>query len=208
MKWVSVEKQGVFLDGPGEMTDFRVLRGIHLLLVGLLLSTSCAKEDVIVELLVNGPTTKSLAIRMTDSSGGKAGNEVDFQGLEIDLQQIRIKTDGDSSNSWFDLETNAGIYDLVTLQFGEDSLVASGTFLGDSVKEIRMILGDMNKILVDSVWYELSIPSGSQSGLKVKLNPAIYIEALDSLVLDFDSNASVRQQGNGNYKLQPVIRVQ
>ncbi|MDA0972459.1 MAG: DUF4382 domain-containing protein, partial [Bacteroidetes bacterium] len=116
--------------------------------------------------------------------------------------------DGDSSNSWFDLETNAGIYDLVTLQFGEDSLVASGTFLGDSVKEIRMILGDMNKILVDSVWYELSIPSGSQSALKVKLNPAIYIEALDSLVLDFDSNASVRQQGNGNYKLQPVIRVQ
>lgn len=184
------------------------MKGMLVLSLGVLFFTSCAKEDDLVASFINDPITKRLDIRMMDSSGGKSANEVDFQGLEIDLQQIRINTDGDSSNSWFDLETNAGIYDLVTLQFGEDSLVASGTFLGDSVKEIRMILGDMNKILVDSIWYDITIPSGSQSGLKVKLNPAIYIEALDSLVIDFDSHASVRQQGNGNYKLQPVIRVQ
>jgi hypothetical protein len=187
--------------------DLYDMKGIYVLQVGALMLTSCVKDDALIESFVNEPTMKSLDIKLTDSSGGKSGNEVDFQGLEIDLQQIRIKTDSDSS-SWLDLETNAGIYDLVSLQFGEDSLVASGTLLGDSVKEIRLILGDMNRVLVDSVWHDITIPSASQSGLKVKLNPAIYLADIDSLMIDFDSNASVKQQGNGAYKLHPVIHIQ
>ena len=166
------------------------------------------KDNAQLESFISDNNIKSLEIRLIDNSGEKSNNDVEFQGLELDLQQVRIKTEGDSSSSWLDLETNEGIYNLVDLQFGEDSLIANGTFVGDSVKEIRLILGNMNQVLVDSVWYDITIPSGSQSGLKIKLNPAIYIGEVDSLMIDFDSDASVKQQGNGDYKLQPVIRVQ
>lgn len=47
------------------------------------------------------------------------------------------------------------------------------------------------------MWHDLVIPIGSQSGLKIKLNAAIYSEGVDSLIIDFDSNASVHLRGNG-----------
>lgn len=183
------------------------MKRFYLGLLVILFSLSCSKDEAVLEAFITENNIKSMTVRLMDSSDSKSASDVDFQGLEIDLLQVRIKTEGDSNSTWLDLETNTGIYDLVDLQFGEDSIIAEGTFVGDSLKEIRLILGDENHVLVDSVWYDISIPSGSQSGLKIKLNPAIYIESLDSLMIDFDSDASVREQGNGSYKLQPVVRV-
>ena len=68
------------------------------------------------------------------------------------------------STTWHDLETNAGIYDLADFQFGADSVIAEEAFPVDSLKEIRLILGDTNQIYTDSAWHDLVIPSSGQSG--------------------------------------------
>ncbi|MDP4263584.1 MAG: DUF4382 domain-containing protein [Bacteroidota bacterium] len=59
---------------------------------------------------------------------------------------------------------------------------------------------------MDSTTYPLTIPSGSESGLKIKLAKPLHA-TLDSLVIDFDAALSILQTGNGDYKLKPVLRI-
>jgi hypothetical protein len=162
---------------------------------------SCAKDEPV------GLVTKQMEVRLLDNSIGRSMVQVDFDSLRIDLQQVRVKLSGNSNTDWIDINTNAGIYELVGLQWGSDSLVAVGSVTGIELKEARLILGSMNSIYVDGAWHELTIPSSSSSGLKLKFQPGIILDDLDALVIDFNSEAAVHQQGNGSYTLSPVIKV-
>jgi hypothetical protein len=71
---------------------------------------------------------------------------------------------------------------------------------------VRFVLGNDNSIKIDSIVYPLTIPSGSESGLKIKLNKQLNA-TLDSLVIDFDAALSILQTGTGEYKLKPVLKI-
>jgi hypothetical protein len=92
------------------------------------------------------------------------------------------------------------------LQNGVDTLIGTGTFPEGTVKEIRLILGTENTIMVDSTSYPLTIPSGAESGLKIKINKKLDQET-ETLLVDFDAALSVKQEGTGNYKLRPVLKL-
>ena len=49
------------------------------------------------------------------------------------------------------------------------------------------------------------IPSGSQSGLKIKMNHTLNGE-IDFVTLDFDAGLSVKVE-NGEYRLRPVVKI-
>jgi len=154
-----------------------------------LLIISCKKETT-------GSST--LRIRMTD-----APTELDE--VNVDLQQVNIKFAKDT-NSWVNMKTVAGVYNLLGLQNGLDTLIAEGTFShGDDVKEIRLVLGPANSVKEAGTLYPLTIPSGSQSGLKIKVNKTLST-SLDSLLIDFDAALSIQKETDG-YKLRPVIKL-
>jgi hypothetical protein len=58
---------------------------------------------------------------------------------------------------------------------------------------------------VGSEVYPLVIPSGSESGLKIKMQKTLN-GGIDYLTLDFDAALSVHQEASG-YKLRPVIKI-
>lgn len=142
-------------------------------------------------------STTNLRIHMTDAP-------LAVQEVNVDLQSVQVKFKSDTSN-WETLQTTAGIYDLLDFQNGLDTMIAQGTVRTDVLKEIRLILGTRNTIMVDSVTYPLTIPSGGESGLKIKLDKQLAAVA-DSLVIDFDAALSVKEEADG-YKLRPVIKV-
>lgn len=74
------------------------------------------------------------------------------------------------------------------------------------LKEMRLILGPNNTIMVDSVLHDLETPSAEQSGLKIKVDKNLSL-TLDSLTIDFDAKQSIVETGNGKFILKPVIRV-
>lgn len=169
----------------------------------LVLVFACSKSD-----FVSVSPAKIANFYLSDCSQYRSmPDSIAFQQLNIDLQLVRIKTNSDSGG-WQDLLTNAGIYNLVDYQDGLDTLISTGVILADTIKELRLILGEDNSIMVDSVLHDISIPSGSQSGLKIKFQPGYALSGIDSLMIDFNSQASVHQVGNGAYKLQPVIHVE
>ena len=154
---------------------------------------SCSKDDD----SVSGSST--MRVRLTDAPTA-------LDSVFVDIQQVRIKMQNDSSeNGWINLNTNAGIYNLLQLQNGVDTLLATGTLDTGYVKEIRFILGSQNRVVASGVSYPLTIPSGSESGLKIKLDKRLNA-TLETLVIDFDAALSIRQEANG-YKLRPVLKV-
>ena len=148
---------------------------------------SCKKE--------NGSTT--LQVRMTDAP--LAVDEVN-----IDLQSIEVKFDKDTTK-WLTLTTNAGVYNLLGLQNGVDTLIGQATFPTGFLKEIRLIVGTNNSIKVDGQVYPLTIPSGEETGLKIKVDKDLQA-SIETLLIDFDAALSVKLEADG-YKLRPVVRL-
>jgi hypothetical protein len=127
-----------------------------------------------------------------------------YTEVNIDIKEIRINFSDDSSG-WVSLQTNAKVYNLLTLQNSVQAALASGVVQTGMLKEIRFILGANNTIVDNGVSYPLTIPSGSESGLKIKVGKNLNAST-ESLLIDFDAALSISNE-NGSYKLLPVIKV-
>ena len=156
--------------------------------LGFLFFNSCTKN--------NESTT--VHVRLTD-------NPYNAEEVNVDIKEVKIKFREDTTG-WMSFDTHAGIYNLLGLQNGVDTLLAIGTIPSNVVKEIRFILGTENSIKINGVLYPLTIPSGSESGLKIKIDKKLNGN-LDSLLIDFDAALSIVQEGNGDYHLKPVLKL-
>jgi hypothetical protein len=143
-------------------------------------------------------STTDLRIRLTD-------NPYNATEVNVDIKQVRVNLQDDSTG-WVNLDTRAGVYNLLDYQNGIDTLIAQATVPTGRLKEVRFVLGTQNSIKISNTLYPLTIPSGSESGLKIKLNKQLNAH-LDSLVIDFDAALSIVQEGTGNYKLKPVLKI-
>lgn len=141
--------------------------------------------------------TSTLVIRMTDAP-------LAVEEVNIDLRSVEVKFDKDTTK-WLTLNTHAGVYNLLGLQNGLDSLIAQETFPTGMVKEIRLIVGTNNTIKVDGQIYPLPIPSGAETGLKIKVNKRLQA-SIETLIIDFDAALSIMHEADG-YKLRPVIKL-
>jgi len=176
-----------------------ILTATTMLLFSTVLLVSCDKED-------DDNQTSQLRVNLTD------GPIDELDSVNIDIREVNIKlgddtlTAGDDESGWVNIGVNQGIYDLLSYQNGVDTLLASGTIPTGYVKEIRLVLGTNNSV-IDSfgVSHPLTIPSGSSSGLKIKVNRPVY-GPVDSLLLDFDAALSITNEASG-YKLRPVIKL-
>lgn len=128
-----------------------------------------------------------------------------FQQVNVDVQSLEVKGEGEDETIL--IGQYAGVYNLLDLQDGTLALLADTLVSFGHISQLRIILGENNTVMVDSVLYPLQTPSAQQSGLKVNIHQDL--GGLDSLVitLDFDAYESVVQTGNGGYILQPVIHV-
>ena len=160
-------------------------------LLNLLLLTA-----VVLPACQKNASTTLLHLQLTDGPAS-------YEEVNIDVQEVHLKLEGDSA-SWISLPTNKGIYNLLELQNGIDTLVAEAIVPQGRVKEIRLTLGHENSIKEGGEWYPLTIPSGSESGLKIKLDKQL-TAPLDSIIIDFDAALSIHQE-SGGYKLRPVIK--
>lgn len=158
-------------------------------LLSLITLVACQKEN-------DGST--DLRIHLTDAP-------FDASEVNVDIREVSVNLRDDSSG-WTKLNTTAGIYNLLELQNGIDTLIGQAIVPTGTLKEVRFVLGTENSIVIDSTEYPLTIPSGSESGLKIKLNKQLSAN-LDSLIIDFDAALSIHQDGSGNYLLKPVLKI-
>ena len=148
--------------------------------------------------------TSKISVKLMDDPG-------DYENVFIDVVDVRVKfgSDNDDENGWQSLEAiNTGIYDLLELTGGvnvllvDDYEIPSGT-----LKQIRLILGEDNTVVIDGETFPLRTPSAQQSGLKIQVNETLEGNYGYTFLLDFDVDESIVMAGNsGNINLKPVIR--
>jgi hypothetical protein len=133
---------------------------------------------------------------LTDAPGPYSAVNIDLQGIEV------TGIDGKAVT----LNVKAGIINLLNFSNGVDTLITTGTLEIATVEQIRLILGTNNSVVINNVKYPLSTPSADQTGLKLQVHQTLQAGIYYAVLLDFDANESIVLEGNGTYKLKPVIR--
>jgi Domain of unknown function (DUF4382) len=164
---------------------------VFLFIAAILITISACQKN-------SNTGTTELKIHLTD-------NPFNASEVNVDIREVRVNF-SDDSTGWVSLNTRTGIYNLLGLQNSVDTVLAQGSVPTNTLKEIRFVLGSGNSIKIGNTVYPLTIPSGSESGLKIKVNKRLNA-TLDSLVIDFDAALSILQTGTGEYKLKPVLKI-
>ncbi len=174
----------------------RVLFAFIILLVGILLFQSCQKKGGL------GDDGKArLQVRLTDSP------DPNVKEVWVDVKEVRINME---DSDWITLDgAHPGLYNLLELTDGKDTLLADAQIPTGKISQIRLLLGDNNYIIThDGQKIQLSTPSAQQSGLKVQVHQDVAGGILYGLILDFDAGKSIVKAGNsGKYNLKPVLRI-
>ncbi len=160
--------------------------------------SSCTKNQK----STNTSGTSRLQIGLTDSPNPSV-NEV-----WVDIVQIEIIM-GDSSKPLILNGSHPGLYNLLDLTNGKDTLLADATIPAGTISQIRLILGDNNYIITASGdKIALKTPSAQESGLKVQIHQDVAGGILYRLTLDFDAARSIVFAGkSGQVLLKPVLRI-
>ncbi len=204
--------------------------GIFLSMIILL--ASCNDSDNLNDM--GSPGSASVQFKLIDAPVAYDAVLIDVQGLEYKLDiddemesddeseegeeedneeensDSRITDDDegeDEDGQWMTVDIEPRVYDLLQLNNGAEALLAEAEVEAGDLNAVRVILGSDNKVVVDGDTLDLFVPSGSQSGLKIKINEDIDAGEEYELIIDFDASKSIVVTGNDKYILKPVIRV-
>lgn len=89
-----------------------------------------------------------------------------------------------------------------------EPLVRNATLPAGNYNWVRLGVDDTNaEIEIDGAIYPLDIPSSAQTGLKLNRGFTLAAGGVSSFTIDFDLRKSVHQEGTGDYKLRPTLRM-
>lgn len=157
-------------------------------------------------------STGSLNLNITDAPVDMAQNVfVEFSGVELKPAEgesitfdFTERCEADPASCQIDLlalngGTSAQILADETVPAGKYNWVRLMVKAEETVKD--------SYIVVDDKEYELSIPSGAKTGLKLNRGFVVPAGGEGTFTIDFDLRKSVHMTGKGEYKLRPTLRI-
>jgi hypothetical protein len=190
------------------------------LLFSFLLPLSCKKQAD--DSSANIPAGQQrLKIHLSDNPA------VNFDAVNVDIQQIIVQVIPDSCQGrddnhndcfddnefhcsvWDTLSIRAGVYNLLDLANGADTILASGLTGAGRVNRIKLVLGDNNSVVIDSVSYPLTLWNNFHTvTINVRGHDITEITPSDlQLWLDFDAGGSIVRVNDNHFVLKPRIRI-
>ena len=197
-----------------------LLRACLALSIAIAILFSCSKENSNTDSAVPEGQQR-VKIYLSD-------NPVNFDAVYVDIQKVVVQVIPDSCRGrgdrngndcydddeyrcsiWDTLDIRSGVYNLLNLSNGVDTILANGLTLQGRVNKIKLILGDNNSVVIDSVNYPLTL-WGNQHAVTINVRGA----DIDSLTpgdlqlwLDFDAGGSIVKVSNNHFVLKPRIKV-
>ncbi|RAJ05341.1 uncharacterized protein DUF4382 [Chitinophaga skermanii] len=204
--------------------------GLPVLAVGLLsvVFYACSKDNSVGGRDETIPANKQkISIYLTDDPGLFDKVNVDIKAVEV-LVDTCMKDNGDNDRwgnddrcgwddgrredeckVWDTLAIRPGVYDLLTLRNGVDTLFANGPAHKGYIIKIRITIGNNNSLVKNDVTYPVKTITG-QSKLIVKVRHSEWEEYTTDqmrLWLDFDVKRSIVEVKRGTFVLKPYILV-
>ncbi len=185
-------------------------RSLLIVLGVILFSTGC--ELTITNNPVEEEDPGTLAVFITDAP-------FPFDIVEeasITISRVEIRTESDSTDDkQLTIFDDTASFNLMELRNGVTELLLETELPPGNYNTMRLYVSSAEMILTDQRFFEIDVPSGEQTGIKVKINPDIeVITGLGStILLDFDLSKSFVLNGNTNIpdkivgvKFKPVVR--
>jgi Domain of unknown function (DUF4382) len=193
--------------------------GIGIIMVSLLLFISCRKEKTSTGVIPEGQ--QRVKIRLSD-------NPVNYDAVFVDIQQVVVQIIPDSCRGrgddnhndcydddeyrcsvWDTLDIRPGVYNLLDLSNGTDTLLATGLTLQGRINKIKLVLGSSNSVVIDSVSYPLTLWNNNHTiTIQVKGHDIEEITPGDlQLWLDFDAGGSIVKVSNNHFVLKPRLKI-
>lgn len=155
-------------------------------------------------------------------------NPVNYDAVYVDIQQVAVQIipdscrgRGDRNNNdcydddeyrcsvWDTLDIRPGVYNLLSLSNGTDTLLANGLTLEGRINKIKLVLGTNNSVVIDSVSYPLTLWN-NQHTVTINVRGADIDELTPDelqLWLDFDAGGSIVRVSNNRFVLKPKIKI-
>lgn len=172
---------------------------------------SCSKSEVEKEVSENESLTE-LSLFLTDGPG-------DYQGVSLDIEKMKVRIDRDHSSDeeageWQELPVSKKRYNLLELNNGKDTLLASGKVFAGILKEIQLSLGENSTLTLENGdTFPLNTPEIIHSRAKLILAESSTPKGENQVVLDFDIFKSVLESPHYQdsskmvYQFQPHVRI-
>lgn len=148
-----------------------------------------------------------------DSCRNRSGEDDDDDGRGDD-RGCHYDSDRDHDDDyrclvWDTLDIRPGVYNLLDLTNGADTLLATGFTVAGKIKKLRLTLGTQNAVVIDSVQYPLLLWNNyNRVTIKIRGEDVEEITPGDLQVwLDFDAGRSVVRLYNNRFILKPILRV-
>jgi hypothetical protein len=194
---------------------------VVLVSASLFFLTACKKEAS----LSTSQNSKKLSVYLTD-------DPCQYDSVLIDIRYVEVKVDtskdhmdddhfGDDDDNgdddhehhdgfgvWDTLSISPGIYNVMKLRNGVDTLLGTANIPAGAIRKIRITLGANNAVYIGGVSYPLNLLPGTNNFVYIR----IHNEDVDDddinhsrIWLDFDVCESIIQF-NGQYYLRPGFR--
>ncbi len=154
-------------------------------------------------------------------------NPVNFDKVNVDIRQVIVQVIPDSCRGrddngndcydddeyrcsvWDTLDIRPGVYNLLDLSNGTDTLLANGFTIAGRINKIKLVLGTQNSVVVDSVSYPLTLWNNNHT-VTIQVRGQDIDEVTSDelqLWLDFDAGASIVKVSNNRFVLRPKLKL-
>jgi hypothetical protein len=184
-----------------------------------LLTFSCSDDNE-----ESGDATGRLIVKLTDapfpyelvSEVNVTIFKIDARNTSMDEMDEEDPEAGEDAGSPFvvlmEEEVEVNLLDLTN---GVTETLVNQDFPVGNYDLVRIYVKGVNVVLTDGTTYDLTVPSGAQTGIKVFITPGLTVEGglTSELLLDFDVSRSFIPQGNlssvsgiTGFNFKPVIK--
>jgi hypothetical protein len=126
----------------------------------------------------------------------------DYSSIILDIKEIKVRA---KDGTWIDLDVPEYEFDLLNIVNGKMVVVGSSYVLQPGVyTQVRFVLGEANRIKANGLFFDLKVPSGEQSGLKLVGEFELFENKLTCITINFDVDKSIVHTGPGNISSKKI----
>ena len=125
-----------------------------------------------------------------------------FDQVNVEVTGIEIHSE---ANGWLSFPVRDSIYNLLLLQGGNAAYLTNAELASGTISGVKLVLGTQNNVVSGGTVTQLLFSDEDHTGLTLDINHNLIGGTTYNLSIDFKTDSSIIDEGNGVFRLKPVM---